>query len=221
MGWWMSGGSFDALTSEYEELERFRGELRVLLLPDDRIVKIFRRRRLLSGSTLYPYSFRFARNSQRLMSLGFRSVDVERVFFCPSRVGHGVIYPLLEGHAVHELEPSAALRSRLATFIAQLHERGVLFRSLNINNVLQQTDGTFALIDVGDVRFQRGPLAPRLRTRNFRHLLRLVRHREWFRELGYREFVDSYLDAAGYTGDRRENFFRTLLEMPTELDRAG
>jgi len=216
----MSAAGYRALTAEAEILAVAGGELKVLRLPDQRAVKLFRIKARLSSALLYPYSVRFARNARRLRALGVRSVQVEQVFFCPSPARHGVIYPLLAGQALLTVDIDPALRRRLARFIARLHAQGIFFRSLHLGNILLMPDGEFALIDVADMRFLAKPLSTARRIRNFRHLLRVPEHRTILAHVGLDAFQQEYLDACGYTGGLRDKLDTRLTELVTALNPA-
>lgn len=197
----MPEAEFQRLTQDARELERDGFGSKVLLLPDGRIVKLFRVKRLLSLSALYPYSLRFTRNARRLNAMGIPAPRVERLFLCAAIRRHGVIYPLLEGEPLVKLLHASAedddLVARFAGFIALLHQRGVYFRSLHLGNVLLMPDGSFGLIDVADLRLRPYPLGMAARRRNFRHLFRLPGHRAVFERYGMARFLEGYCRAAG------------------------
>ncbi|WP_336145611.1 lipopolysaccharide kinase InaA family protein, partial [Klebsiella pneumoniae] len=65
-----------------------------------------------------------------------------------------------------------SLIERFGRFMAQLHERGVYFRSLHLGNVLLLEDGEFGLIDVADMRIFPSALRNTLRQRNLKHMQR-------------------------------------------------
>jgi hypothetical protein len=198
--WWMSVREYEELTAGARELERDRFGIKVLLTPDDRIIKLFRIKRLWSLAAIYPYSFRFRRNAERLRRTGIRTVRVERVFYCHAIRRHGVIYPRLAGETLAELlqreTPPEGLLQQLAVFVAQLHLCGIYFRSLHLGNVLRLPTGELGLIDVADLRFRYGALSPGQRARNFRHLLRRPEQRAVFERFGIKIFLDLYLRAA-------------------------
>lgn len=220
---WMTRSAFQALVAGARVLEQRHGRAKVLLLPDGDIVKLFNVRPRLSGALIYPYSFRFRRNTRKLSMRGILSVEVRHVFFCPSERAHGVIYPLLPGRTLLEVLAEDSDPSRYAAtvgrFVADLHARGIYFRALHPGNILVTPDGGLALIDVGDVRFRSGPLGDWLRVRNFRHLVRRKGHAEQILRMGTQAFVTAYLDAAGIAGQRRERLERRLF--PPEVRRNG
>jgi hypothetical protein len=142
---------------------------KVLRTPQGLVVKLFRRKRLLSSALWAPYALRFARNAVRLHALGIPSVHVRGVWHCPARRRHLVAYDFLPGVTLRELGTRAPWRA-CGAFIAVLHARGIYFRSLHAGNLVSLPGGGFGLIDVADLRFARRPLTMRRRLRNFRLL---------------------------------------------------
>jgi serine/threonine protein kinase len=197
----MSAQEYNQLTQGATELERDLHGIKVLLTPDNLIVKLIRIKRWFSLSAIYPYSLRFQQNSKRLAALGIPCVRVKRVFYCHAIKRHGVIYPLLEGDSLDKIAQregiSEDLFQKLAEFIALLHRKGVYFRSLHLGNILLLPEGGFGLIDVADMRFSRFSLRLDQRKRNFRHLLRNRDQRKIFTEFGLEHFLDLYANASG------------------------
>ena len=167
---------------------------------DGRIIKLFRVKRWWSSSVLYPYSWRFLRNSRRLRARGIRCVDVEEIFYCRAIRRHGVIYRRLDGAPLDSILPTEgdkadAVFRDYAMFIARLHGARIYFRSLHPGNVLRLSDGSFGLIDIADMRFSRRKLTLRRRIRNFGHLLRSAEFQCALRHHAIEDFVDAYLSA--------------------------
>jgi hypothetical protein len=86
--------------------------------------------------------------------------------------------------------------SALARYLAQLHDKGVYFRSIHFGNIIVDEAGAFALIDVADTRFKGRSLGNGERARNFRHLLRYPEDRQALARFGNERFVHEYLQAA-------------------------
>lgn len=213
---WLSNADFERLTSDAQILEQNLHGTKVLLRPDGRVVKLFRIKRLLSLALIYPYSLRFQRNAVRLRELGICAPEVEQLFFCPAVRRHGVVYPLLAGRTLEqrasdgEVDPD--LLSKVAAFIARLHEKGIYFRSLHPGNILIDDQGDFSLIDVADLRFRRKPLSLDLRVRNFKHMLRRPNSREMIAAMGFTDFIHCYLDAATLSDQERQRFLHRAEE---------
>lgn len=200
--------TYEALRKGGQVLEADGSGDKVLRLADGRMLKLFRRKRLLSSALLFPYAQRFANNTKALQKRGILCPDVIAVYRIPSIQRDGVYYAPLAGETVRQLQGSPEetdkLRGQLGAFIAQLHEKGVYFRSLHFGNVVQTPDDHLGLIDIADLRCQRRALSDSKRLRNFAHLLRYKQDRQWllgqdagqtFLE-GYRQALPSNRQAA-------------------------
>jgi hypothetical protein len=197
----LSGAGLAALAAGAQSLARERSGDKVLRLPDGRILKLFRIKRLLSLSLLAPPAFRFRRNARGLARLGIPAPQVERLFFCPAARRYGVIYPQLVGQLLSQVAGASpqdlALWQDVAAFITTLHAKGVYFRSLHPDNILRLPDGGFGLIDVADLRLFKGPLSLSQRARNLRHLVRREEHRRLLDGIGLPQLLDIYAAASG------------------------
>ena len=213
---------YEALVEGGRVLESDDFGVKVWLLPDQRVVKLFRTKRLLSSARLNPYSRRFERNARRLERLGIRVPKVEGSFHCPDIGRHGVIYRLLPGRSVAEVleeREDADLMREFAAFLVELHEKGIYFRSVHPGNVLLTSDGGFGLIDLQDVRFWPWPLARRTRARNFRHLFHSKGQSRGLRSFGFEPFVDLYLAALPRSESYRKHLKpRIMRYRPTHRD---
>lgn len=198
---------FDAMREGARILESDRRGDKVLLTPDNRIIKLFYPRRLLTSARLYPYAFRFRNNAKHLLSLGINTVQCEQLRYDRSQHRHLVTYPLLAGTSLREcLEGNRCGDEdleKLAAYLATLHSKGILFRSIHLGNILVLEDGGFGLIDVADMTIRRWPLGLFRRARNFRHLLHDHRDREVLDRYGCKRFFLAYETAAGVSGLQR------------------
>ena len=118
----ISGDEYQSLRQDAKVLERDTFGDKVLRRKDDQIIKLFRIKRLLSLSFIYPYSVRFSRNAKQLNSVGVPSVQVKQIFYCAAIRRHGVVYQLLQGETLNHLLESEQdkdeLMRQLAQFIA-------------------------------------------------------------------------------------------------------
>ncbi|HNK03260.1 MAG TPA: toluene tolerance protein [Accumulibacter sp.] len=162
---------------------------KVLLLVDGSMLKLFRRKRLLSSAAWYPYAERFADNASALRQRGIPVPEVIDVFRIPSIGRDAVHYHPLPGRTLRQLrreglEPSreARLKDAFTHLLVELHEKGVYFRSLHLGNVVCTPDGRLGLIDIADVRMSRRPLRRHQRIRNLQRLLKTADESEWVDE---------------------------------------
>jgi len=194
------------------ELDR-RGE-KVLLTPDNHIIKLFYPKRRITSALIYPYAYRFWSNAKRLHARGVRTIHCEQLRHDKANRRHLIIYPLLVGTTLRDCLTAgncgADWLAKLAGFLASLHARGVLFRSIHLGNVLLLEDGEFGLIDIADMRLRPWSLGPYKRARNFRHLLHDRRDREILRGYGYARFLAEYETAAGLSS-YRSRLLRTFI----------
>jgi tRNA A-37 threonylcarbamoyl transferase component Bud32 len=156
---------------------------KVLRLRDGLMLKLFRRKRLLSSALLFPYAGRFARNAQRLTRLGIPCPDIIATYRIASIARDAVYYRPLPGLTLRQLldDPAQAqaLRVQFGRFVARLHEAGVYFRSLHLGNVVLTPQNELGLIDIADLQRQHWALRDSQRERNFHHMLRYSQDRQW------------------------------------------
>ena len=174
---------------------------KVVEAPNGKVIhKLFRRKRWLSSALFYPYATRFANNAKQLGVLGFNTVNVLEIAYCRSCGYHLLSYEKVSGSSMRELIKESATMEQfieLGQFIAQLHQRGVYFRSLHLGNVLRDEKNQFVLIDIADMRFFRRPLSASQRFRNFRPLLNRLDDRQLISTGNWGALVSAYGDSAG------------------------
>ena len=190
--------------------------IKVMSLPGERMLKLFRRRRVLSSQIWAPHARRFARNARTLMRRGVPTVHVDEVFRVPHLERQAVLYRAIPGRTLRQAldeDGGTELLQRFGGFVAGLHAQGILFRSLHLGNVIVDEAGEFALIDIVDMRFRWfGPLHTEQRIRNFAHILRLEEDRRRFASLGPEHFIGCYLDAAQAQDPDRDKLEAALQE---------
>jgi hypothetical protein len=203
----ISAAEFEQLRAGARLLERdYRGE-KVLLTPDNRIIKLFYPRRKLTSARIYPYAHRFWNNASQLRKKGIITIHCEQLRYDRQNRRHLISYPLLPGTTLRDhlaaTGNAADYLDKLATWLATLHAKGILFRSIHLGTILVLDNGDYGLIDVADMSIQQRPLGLLKRARNFRHLLHDRSDREQLREYGYGRLLENYETAAGITGHRR------------------
>lgn len=199
----ISKAELDRLIEGGTALETEGSLFKVMLLPDQRIVKLFRRKRLLSSQIWLKHASRFANNAKELKQRGFITVDVESVFNVPEVERQGVLYKVLEGDTLRSWLPRQdekaceAKFEKFGTFVAEMHRKGILFRSIHLGNVLVLPDGRFGIIDIADMSFRtKGSLSVDQRIRNFHHMDRDDRDRPYFAKEAGSKFIQHYIEAA-------------------------
>jgi serine/threonine protein kinase len=153
---------------------------KVYRLADGNILKLFRRKRLLSSALLQPYSVRFLANAKGLHKLGIPTLTPLSSFQLQRPGMTAVLYQPLPGETLKDIylaEPERlrSLLPELAAFIRKLHCLGVYFRSLHLGNIVLTPKGSLGLIDIADLRIQRRALSKAKRKRNLAHFERLLK----------------------------------------------
>jgi tRNA A-37 threonylcarbamoyl transferase component Bud32 len=164
-----------------EVLEADRHGDKVMRLVDGSILKVFRRKRLITSAALYPYAKRFADNCVALAARGVPCPRVRQVYRIKPLACDAVQYDPLPGitlrEALRNSDQPDLLRAQFGRFLAALHEKGIYFRSAHLGNIILTPGGELGLIDCADLRARRRPLSRAMRLRNFKHVLRLKQDR--------------------------------------------
>lgn len=153
---------------------------KVYRLRDGNMLKLFRRKRLLSSALLWPHSQRFCANAEALQELGIPTLQPLILYRLDDPAWTAVLYRPLPGETLSQLLRDDAahwesLLPELARFINCLHDGGVYFRSLHLGNIVRTPEGAFGLIDIADLQVCRRPLGRRLIHRNREHFDKYLR----------------------------------------------
>ena len=163
------------LQTSGKTLEQDERGIKVTLLPDGNMLKVFRLRGWFSSSLAYSNARSFCRNAQRLKRLGISTVGIISLHHLESRNFTAVIYVPLAGETVRNLLGTEVANNEmfenLGIFIAKLHSKGICFRSIHLGNIVCD-QAEFGLIDIADMRIYHWPLFYRTILRNFKHLYR-------------------------------------------------
>jgi hypothetical protein len=178
--------AFEQLRVDSEVLERDGHGDKVLRLADGSILKLFRRKRLISSASWSPYAQRFAINCQVVGKLGIPVPDVIDTFRIPSIRRDAVHYRPVPGSTLRQLlqthnwsgAEEAVMRQRFTEFVHRLHELGIYFRSLHLGNVVLLPDGRLGLIDLADLTTYRRPLNAWIRKRSIARMQRIAPNAE-------------------------------------------
>lgn len=188
---------YSALREGADVIEADGSGDKVLRLTDGSFLKLFRRKRLISSALWYPYAQRFADNCQTLTERSILCPHVRDVFRITGIARDAVHYDPLPGHTLRQLlgeaEQADHLRAQFGQFLAKLHERGIYFRSAHLGNIVLTPEGELGLIDVADLHVRKTALQRSLRLRNFKHMLRYEKDRQWLLNQEGRFFIGSYL----------------------------
>lgn len=170
---------------------------KVLHLSDGNFIKLFRRKRLISSAALWPYAQRFASNARGLTKKGVPCPSIIGVYRQTQLQRDIVHYRPLAGLTLRQLRQPPQkcpkdLHNKLGSFIAQLHDSGIYFRSAHLGNIVLTPQGELGLIDIADLKIKRRSLGQWKRLRNLRHIFRDKQDRQWLQSHELGSFVEGY-----------------------------
>jgi tRNA A-37 threonylcarbamoyl transferase component Bud32 len=189
--------------------------LKVLETSDGHIIKIFRQKRVVSSALIKPYASRFVKNAQVLKKLGIHTVDVVDMFYCPPIKRTLVKYRPIPGKTLRSVLHSSLhlddVMESFVRFFAELHNKGVFFRSIHLNNVIVSDDlNTLGLIDFADMKIASKGLSRPMRLRNFKHLARYKADQESIKTFGLDRFIDIYFSCTSLPESAKMEFLAEL-----------
>lgn len=153
--------------------------VKVVRLHDDRYLKIFNHRPGISMGKIFSRAQQFANNAKKLKQREIITVGILDLFKVDNPRSDCVIYHGVPGETVRDVlkekPKDEALSRQLGAYIAQLHDAGVMFRSLHFGNIVQLPTGELSLIDIADMRVNVFQLNTCQRKRNFLHVFRYKR----------------------------------------------
>ena len=192
-------------------LERDKHGVKVLETPEGNIVKLFRRKRFFSSALLKSYSSRFVENAKALKKLGFYTVDVEKEVYCKAIQRSLLIYRPIPGKtlrsALQDPDSHDQIFEMFIVLLAQLHDNGILFRSIHLNNIIfKDLMSPLGLIDIADMRIMAAPLSSHARIRNFRHLNRYKVDQSSIKKFGVDRFMQIYFKTSCLLESHEQEF---------------
>ena len=145
--------AYQLLIEGADVIEKDGFGVKVLDSKKGEMIKLFRRKRFFSSALFKPYAVRFVNNAELLARLNIPTITVNRLLWCADIKRHIVIYKRLEGELFREVLSNQTghiedLYQKFAAFIAELHDKGVYFRSAHLKNILLLPNGEFGLIDI-------------------------------------------------------------------------
>ena len=191
--------------------------LKVLETSDGLIVKLFRRKRFLSSALFNSYASRFVANAKALKKLGFHTIDVEQLSCCKPIKRTLVVYRPIPGQtlrsALQTTDSPDQIFEQFIILLAQLHDKGVLFRSIHLNNIIfKDVMRPLGLIDISDMRIMAAPLSSHARIRNFRHLNRYMVDQAAIKKFGVDRFMEIYFKTSCLSESHMQEFIVKMHE---------
>jgi hypothetical protein len=191
---------------------------KVFLLPDQTILKVFRPRSRWSRDTLYSNARSFCRNAERLSVKGIPTISILGLYHLENTSDTAVLYTPLPGITMRDLLKQDAVTPeichKLGAFIAELHHKGIYFRSLHFGNILYTDSNSFGLIDIADMNIYWWPLYVSTRIRNFR---RIQKYHEDMLNLGQQKrlsIIDAYIEHAALSRRQAERLLNNIRYQP-------
>lgn len=210
----ISNEQLDALCRNGTPIDSQGGYPCIVIHPDDTITKIWaQRKRLFSSRSYNPYHKRFVKNAAMLASRGILVPEIlNHAVLEGSHVGI-VTYRSLPGQSIRDLlkeSPDEVDIPGLCDYIFDLHEKGVLFRSIHFGNIIRLPDGSYGLIDFTDVKYFNGPVPLARRAANLAFPLRYQEDVERIGVAKLPSIVNSYLTLLDLDTPARERFVKTF-----------
>lgn len=183
-------------------------------LPNGNYLKVFRLRHRFGWARLHGYAQRFCKHAVKLQQLGVPTVTVKQCYqvedqtllhtpatrLSPSQHTYVVEYMPLAGQTLKHLLSQGLLTDRhveqLGGFIAELHAKGIYFRSLHLGNIVLTPEGQLGLIDIADMDIYPWALWFNTRLRSFRHMTRYRKLNDAFGQKNWSLLEHSYLQQA-------------------------
>lgn len=231
----ITSAHIDQLCATGQVLARDNNFIRAVRAADGAIWKCFRVKSFPSSAAIWPYAKRFVRSARKLSERGVATVRVRDQYIIEDQRRHVVVYDELPGVVLRDALTAAErdpeqynkLFCDFARFIAQLHARGVYFRSMHFGNVLvlpessPQDEHTFGLIDVTETHFSPLSLTMWRRARNFKPVTSYETDRSAIAHFGGERFLNAYLDAANLPQRKRKAFLNHIRRLNACLGDAA
>lgn len=196
----MTQAELARLQASGKTLEQDERGIKVTLLPDGNLLKVFRLRGWFSSSFIYSNARSFCRNAQRLHERNIPTVNIIQLIHFERSTNTAALYEPLAGETLNTLVKNNQLTvhhsETLGIFIAKLHEKGIHFKSLHFGNIILNPQGNLGLIDIADMRIFPWALHISTRLRCFKRLLRYQQDMKLLGADNLAMMINAYVNAA-------------------------
>ena len=172
----LSEQNFQALIADGKVLERVNGIAKVIALENGEYFKAFFHKSRFSTSRVISRAGKFANNAAQLDKRGIDTITILELLRMKNPDRDCVLYQGVKGTILRDLLQESprdkTLSGQFGRYLAQLHDKGVMFRSVHLRNVIVQPNGNMGLIDISDMRVNYFSLNSPQRRRNFKHVFR-------------------------------------------------
>jgi hypothetical protein len=167
---------------------------KVIETDTDDIIKIFYSRKKNPFSSNKCPALKFKKHAEKLASYQIGAPKIDALRYCPDLDTHFVCYSKIKGDDIRYLIRSGQnhMIASFATFLANLHNNGIYFRSLHLANIVYQENAQFALIDIVDMRFKENSLSFYMRYRNLKHMFIYRNDHHFWAQYGIENFMETY-----------------------------
>lgn len=168
---------------------------KILETREGQIIKIFyARKKWFASWKNKRAAIKFCKNAKRLAANHILAPHIIDFLYCRGLNVYIVTYKKLPGENIRILTRRGErdILADVAAFIAKLHQMGIFFRSLHLENLLYLGPGQIALLDITDVRFKHKSLNIFLRYRNLKHMFSIRQDQKIWRAIGFLNYVTTY-----------------------------
>ncbi|MGB0992836.1 MAG: hypothetical protein ACPG32_10245 [Akkermansiaceae bacterium] len=201
---------YDALLASGRSIDVKHGYPKVILHDDGTVTKLWTNRfKLFSTSHFSPYAKRFVDVANKLNEFGIATPEVFQHAQIEGTRVQLVRYRELPGRSVRDVihqSPDELDVPALAQFYYDLHEQGILYRSIHFGNVIVCDAGGFGLIDFTNTYFYRKPISALRRAANVGTPLRYQDDIEAMKDANMPMLIDSYLKIYQLDARLKEKF---------------
>jgi len=180
---------FTALCHDAKLINGSKAKPLLLYAPDNKVIKLIYKKHFANA---------FINNALKLNKLNISSISIINAYKYPAKNCSIVVYSKISGiavkNAINTSQDLNKILTPLARFIAHFHNSGVFFGDIHLNNILQQKNGDFALIDIQSIKIKTKPLSIRKRISNLEKLIR--EEIDTIPAFGLTRFLELYLAAS-------------------------
>lgn len=211
----MTQAELARLQASGKTLEQDERGIKVTLLPDGAMLKVFRLRSWFSSSLVYSNARSFCRNAERLECLAIPTVSIVKLYHFERFADTAVLYRPLKGETIKDMLNKGSLTDdtciKFGQFVARLHSLGIHFKSLHFGNIVLSITGDLGLIDIADMRIFPWRLWVSTRLRGFRRLVRYQVEMEMLGNQRWQLIINAYFKYCALSSNQ-QNFAKKSLE---------
>lgn len=169
----LNSKQFKLLCSTGQLLKGTAERPKIIRSPENHIIKmIYKRQKWLSSTYIRPYAKRFQARSQKLAMKQIIAPRIIQSYQCPAHQCDILIYPEIQGQPLKQCLNQQRLH-QLAQFLVELHQKGIFFWDLHLDNIIVTPNNKMGLMDVATAHVSNAPLRLKSRARNLGRLMNI------------------------------------------------